>query len=96
MSATTRSADRRAPALITSQTTDGQLAWPTAMPAPPARFKRAELATIAEAAWLLRIGRTKLYELLSAGTLPSYKVDSRRFVDRAALSQFVAALRKAS
>lgn len=62
----------------------------------PPRISRADVATIAESAWLLGISRTKLYELLSDGTLPSFKIDTRRYVRRADLSRFVDGLRRAS
>jgi excisionase family DNA binding protein len=36
-----------------------------------------------EAADLLRCGRTKIYEILQTGTLPSYRVGRNRIINRA-------------
>ncbi len=43
----------------------------------------------AEAAALLGIGRTKLYELLSSGRLASVQIDRSRRVPRASVAAFV-------
>ena len=42
------------------------------------------------AADLIGIGRTKLYELLDVGRIPSIKVGRRRLIATAALEQFLA------
>jgi len=46
-----------------------------------------------EAAAALGIGRSKLYELLSAGRIPSVKVDGSRRIALADLEAFVESLR---
>ncbi|MER6578576.1 helix-turn-helix domain-containing protein [Nonomuraea sp. NPDC001023] len=50
------------------------------------------LITPAEAAAVLGIGRTKIYELMAAGLLPSVKIGRARRVPFAALTAFVAAI----
>lgn len=47
------------------------------------------LYSVDEAAELLRIGRTRLYELLNAGELPAKKVGKRTFVPRQAIMDFI-------
>jgi excisionase family DNA binding protein len=49
-----------------------------------------------EAARLLGIGRSKVYELLAADELESVKVGSARRIPAAALEEFVARLRDES
>jgi len=48
---------------------------------------------LTEAAEILRLGRTKLYELLNAGELPSFKVGARRLIAVQDLEAYVARLR---
>ena len=48
--------------------------------------------TVPEAITALRIGRTVLYELLSAGTIRSVTVGRRRLVDFASAQQWAAGL----
>ena len=50
------------------------------------------LLTIAEVAQFLRISRSRVYELLSAGVLRSVKIGSSRRIPRAEVEQFVARL----
>jgi len=50
------------------------------------------LLTVEEAAILLRLGRTRTYELVMAGSIRSVKVGRRRLVIRAGLDDFVARL----
>lgn len=45
-----------------------------------------------EAAQLLSLGRTKVYELVRSGRLGSVKVGKRRLIPRKALEQFVEGL----
>ncbi len=61
---------------------------------------RAELApppepsamvSIAEAARLLDVSRTSIYQLLDNGTLPSRKAGRRRLIPRAALGAYAGA-----
>lgn len=40
---------------------------------------------------VLPLGRTKLYELIQSGELPSIKVGRRRLITRSAVEQFLAA-----
>ncbi len=51
------------------------------------------LHPITEAASLLGLGRTKVYELVAAGELESVKVGTRRLVPHQALEAFVDRLR---
>jgi excisionase family DNA binding protein len=51
------------------------------------------LLTAKEAAAVLGIGRTKLYELLGAGAIESVRIDGCRRVPREAVEEFVARLR---
>jgi excisionase family DNA binding protein len=60
------------------------------------RYRRADYLTIIEAAHTLRIGRTKLYDLLSTGDLRSIHIDGRRYVELASLRGFVDGLRAAA
>ena len=50
------------------------------------------LLTPVEAARVLGIGRTKVYELMAAGTLGSVKIGAARRVPAQALAEFVARL----
>ena len=52
------------------------------------------LLTAREAAEVLGVGRSKVYELIAAGRLRSVKVDGCRRVTRAALVEFVNSLGK--
>ncbi len=45
-----------------------------------------------EAAWLLGVSRSRIYELLNAGDLPSVKIGRSRRIPRQALVDFVAEL----
>ena len=49
-----------------------------------------QLLTIVEAAQHLGISRSKLYELLSAGELPSVRIGRMRRITLSALEKFVA------
>ena len=53
------------------------------------RRDRSLLCTIDEAADLLSIGRTSVYQLMNSGQLRSVKVGARRLVPRAELEAFV-------
>jgi excisionase family DNA binding protein len=44
--------------------------------------EQEELLTVDEARLWLRLGRTRLNELLQSGELPSFKVGRRRFIRR--------------
>jgi excisionase family DNA binding protein len=44
--------------------------------------EQEELLTVEEARLWLRLGRTRLNELLQSGELPSFKVGRRRFIRR--------------
>lgn len=50
------------------------------------------LVTVAEAADLLGIGRSKLYELISAGTIRTVCIGRARRVPVASLDEFIDAL----
>jgi excisionase family DNA binding protein len=50
------------------------------------------LLTVEEAAEMLRIGRTRTYELVMSGRITSVKIGRRRLVVRASLQEFVARL----
>jgi excisionase family DNA binding protein len=50
------------------------------------------LLTLKETAVALRVGRSKLYELMAAGKLRSVKVGGSRRIPATALAEFVAAL----
>ena len=51
-----------------------------------------KLLTPAEAAMVVGIGRTKLYELMASGQICSVKIGSRRFVPVTKLDDYVAHL----
>lgn len=57
---------------------------------PPTRWPEA--VSVAEASRLLSVGRTKLYELINDGTLPTVKLGRRRLVRTAAVRDLLAAL----
>ena len=44
--------------------------------------EQEELLTVKEVRYWLRVGRTRLNELLQSGELPSFKVGRRRFIRR--------------
>ena len=44
--------------------------------------EQEQLLTVEEVRLWLRLGRTRLYELLQSGELPSFKVGRRRFIRR--------------
>lgn len=50
------------------------------------------LLTVPEAAAALAISRSKLYELLTAGTVPSIRIDGSRRIPLAALETYVSNL----
>jgi excisionase family DNA binding protein len=50
------------------------------------------LLTLKETAMVLRLGRSKLYELMAAGKLRSVKIGGSRRISATALAEFVAAL----
>jgi excisionase family DNA binding protein len=50
------------------------------------------LLTVEEAASLLRLGRTRVYQLVMGGKIQSVKVGRRRLVVREGLEEFVAQL----
>jgi excisionase family DNA binding protein len=50
------------------------------------------LLTVPEAAAALAISRSKLYELLTAGTIPSIRIDGSRRIPVAALQAYIAVL----
>ncbi len=52
---------------------------------PPTR----EILTIADLQEVLPIGRTKLYSLLSEGSIPSFKVGRRRLVRRGDVNRWI-------
>jgi excisionase family DNA binding protein len=54
--------------------------------------KEPMLLTLKETAVLLRLGRSKLYELMAAGKLRSVKIGGSRRISATALAEFVAAL----
>jgi excisionase family DNA binding protein len=54
------------------------------------------LYRVGEAAEMLGIGRSKAWELVSRGDLPSLKIDGARRVTRAALEDYVARLGEGS
>jgi excisionase family DNA binding protein len=51
------------------------------------------LLTVEEAARSLRLGRSKTYQLISRGTLPSVQIDGSRRVRVTDLAEFVERLR---
>jgi excisionase family DNA binding protein len=54
--------------------------------------KEPMLLTLKETAMMLRLGRSKLYELMAAGKLRSVKIGGSRRISATALAEFVAAL----
>jgi excisionase family DNA binding protein len=54
------------------------------------------LFTVPEAAAVLGIGTSKVWELLHDGRLRGVKIDNRRLLTRAELERFVAQLEEAS
>ena len=54
--------------------------------------KEPMLLTLKETAVALRLGRSKLYDLMAAGKLRSVKVGGSRRIPATALAEFVAAL----
>ena len=52
------------------------------------------LLTAEEAARALRIGRSKVYELMRSGALRSIKIGGSRRISSTALAEFVAALER--
>jgi excisionase family DNA binding protein len=56
----------------------------------------ALLVTPEEAASRLRIGRSKVYELLRTGELRSIKIGGSRRITTEALAEFIAGLQEAS
>jgi len=57
-----------------------------------AEVPAALLVTVPEAARALRVGRTKVYELIERGALQSVKIDGSRRVVAASLEAYVALL----
>ena len=55
----------------------------------------ADLLTVEEAARRLRIGRTTMYSLISAGTIESVTIGRRRLVPPECVTAYVAVLRMA-
>jgi excisionase family DNA binding protein len=53
------------------------------------------LLTVPEAAEALAISRSKLYELLAAGVVPSIRIDGSRRIPLAALETYIAGLLRA-
>jgi excisionase family DNA binding protein len=53
-----------------------------------------EFLRVAEAMTVLRLGRTKLYELIRSGRLPSYKDDGVRLIPTEAIQEYKALLKK--
>ncbi len=58
----------------------------------PLVFQEQLLFTVVEVAKILSLSRTKVYELLYAGELPSVKIGASRRVRRADLEKFVSNL----
>jgi excisionase family DNA binding protein len=54
--------------------------------------KEPILLTLKETAAALRLGRSKLYELMAAGKLRSVRIGGSRRIPATALAEFVAAL----
>lgn len=50
------------------------------------------LLTVEEAAELLRLGRTRTYQLVMSGRIPSVTIGRRRLVLRAGLEEYVRSL----
>ena len=51
--------------------------------------EQQELLTVEETIRFLRLGRTRVYEMLRSGELPSIKIAHRRLVRREDLSRFL-------
>jgi excisionase family DNA binding protein len=51
--------------------------------------EQQELLTVDETTRFLRLGRTRVHELLRSGELPSYKLGRRRLVRRTDLERFL-------
>ncbi len=68
-------------------------ATPPTVPAPPVERL---VYTIREAAAVLRISRTKLYELLTAGEIESVHIGRSRKIPAAALRAYIDRLRNAA
>ena len=64
----------------------------TAMSSPAATTPLTLLLTAEEAAMALRVGRSKIYELMRSGELRSVKLGGSRRISAAALTEYVAAL----
>ena len=62
------------------------------MSEPMAERSHRLLLTVNEAAALLGIKRTKLYELLAAGVLPSVRIGSARRIPASAVGSYVDSL----
>ncbi len=60
------------------------------------RHDRSLLCTIREAAKLLGVGRTSVYELMNSGHLQSVKIGARRLIPRSSIEAFVTELLEAS
>lgn len=54
-----------------------------------------DLLTLAEVMELLRVGKTKLYALMGAGKLRSFKVGKGRMFTRVEIARFIAAEERA-
>jgi excisionase family DNA binding protein len=67
---------------------DAQPRLPAPLPIPPGATPKL-LLTPDEAAGALGIGRTKLYELLATGKLPSVRIGASRRVSMEVLIEFV-------
>lgn len=67
----------------------------TAPPQDPSPLER-EAVDVLTACGMLGISRTKLYELLNDGTLPSFKIGRRRLVRPDTVRQVLANLESAS
>jgi excisionase family DNA binding protein len=52
-------------------------------------LEQEELLTVEEARLWLRLGPTKLNELLQSGELPSFKVGRRRFIRRGDITKWL-------
>ena len=66
------------------------MSTPNAAPPEPRRaLEPAVLLTVPQAAHLLGIKRTKLYELLASGDLPSVRIGSCRRIHRSSLEDYV-------
>lgn len=51
-------------------------------PANPGRNPRDEVVTIDELVDILPLGRSKIYQLVTSGAIPSYSVGRRRYIRR--------------